>query len=309
MTLTELKYIVAVAQKMHFGQAAQACFVSQPTLSIAIRKLEDGLGVKLFERSSKNEIKITRIGEQIVAQAQKVIRESQVITEIAEQGKDPLKGQLKLGAIYTIGPYLFPQLIPALSKNMPHLKLIIEESFTASLSQSLKQGDLDAIIISYPFNETGIETQSLYEEDFVVAVPEKHAWTQRKKIDSKDLASEDLMLLGSGHCFRDQVIKACPDCMSGNSELTRTLEGGSLETIRHMVAAGTGITVLPCSSVLQAEQQQALISVRPFEAPTPSRIVAIAWRKNYPRKAAIDAIIDTISQCKMDCVSMINEKV
>lgn len=304
MTLTELKYIVAVAQKMHFGKAAQACFVSQPTLSIAIRKLEESLGVVLFERSSKNEIQITAIGQQIVAQAQKVIRESQVITEIADQGKDPLNGSFKLGAIYTIGPYLFPQLIPALKQNTPNLKLIIEENFTMNLSSLLKKGDLDAIIISYPFDEVGIETQALYEEPFVVAFPENHRWAEASEVNSKDLAKEDLMLLGAGHCFRDQVIEACPDCMSGNSELTRTLEGGSLETIRHMVAAGTGITVLPCSSVNGDSPQLSHINVRPFKSPAPSRTVAIAWRKNYPRKQAIQAVIDTLLQCEMNCVEM-----
>jgi len=301
MTLTELKYIVAVAKHRHFGKAAQASFVSQPTLSIAIKKLEEELEVSLFERSSKNEIQITELGKKIIEQAQHVLRESKVINEIAEQGKDPLSGQLKIGAIYTIGPYLFPKLIPALSKNTPNLKLIIEESFTASLSQSLRRGDLDAIIISYPFDEAGIETQPLYEEPFVVAVPEKHAWVQRDVIQSDDLASEDLMLLGAGHCFRDQVIAACPNCMSGNSELTRTLEGGSLETIRYMVAAGTGITVLPCSSVSQNDSKQSHICVKPFSKPVPSRTVAIAWRKNYARKKAIEAVIETISQCTIKC--------
>lgn len=304
MTLTELKYIVAVSKHKHFGKAAQACFVSQPTLSIAIKKLEEELEVSLFERSSKNEIQITALGEQIIEQAQHVMRESQIIKEIAEQGKDPLSGQFKLGAIYTIGPYLFPQLLPELKKSTPNLKLIIEENFTASLSQLLRNGDLDAIIISYPFDEPGIETETLYEEPFVVAVPEQHDWSKRDDISSRDLSSEDLMLLGAGHCFRDQVIKACPDCMSGSSELTRTLEGGSLETIRYMVAAGTGITVLPCSSVSQQNSQHMDISVRPFQSPTPSRTVAIAWRKNYPRTQAIKAIIKAIKQTHIQCVEM-----
>ncbi|MDH3450460.1 MAG: LysR substrate-binding domain-containing protein, partial [Gammaproteobacteria bacterium] len=227
MTLTELRYIVAVSQKNHFGKAAQACFVSQPTLSIAIKKLEEELDVRLFERSSKNEIRITEIGQQIVNQAYIVLQEAQILIEIAQQGKDPLSGQFKLGVIYTIGPYLLPSLIPLLRKTAPNLKLIIEENFTANLYQSLKQGTLDAIIISYPFEEPGIETAPLYDEPFIVALPRNHEWKQRERIPPEDLASQDLMLLGAGHCFRDQVIEACPDCMSGNSELTRTLEGGS----------------------------------------------------------------------------------
>ena len=193
MTLTELRYIVAVSQKNHFGKAAQACFVSQPTLSIAIKKLEEELGVRLFERSSKNEIRITEIGQQVVDQAYVVLQQAQILNEIAQQGKDPLSGQFKLGVIYTIGPYLLPSLIPKLSENAPDLKLIIEENFTASLLQSLKQGALDAIIISYPFEEPAIETEALYEEPFIIALPKNHEWRNREAIPTEDLASQDLM--------------------------------------------------------------------------------------------------------------------
>ena len=305
MTLTELRYIVAVSQKNHFGKASQACFVSQPTLSIAIKKLEEELGVRLFERSSKNEIRITEIGQRVVDQAYIVLQQAQMLSEIAQQGKDPLSGQFKLGVIYTIGPYLLPSLIPVLRKSVPNLKLIIEENFTANLSQSLKQGSLDAIIISYPFEEPGIETAPLYEEPFIVALPNNHAWKDREAIPTEDLASQDLMLLGSGHCFRDQVIKACPNCMSGNSELTRTLEGGSLETIRHMVATGTGITVLPRTSIMHSQNNETMIDIKPFESPSPSRTVAIAWRKHYPRKEAIVTIRDTIKSCPLNGVDII----
>ena len=306
MTLTELRYIVAVSQKNHFGKAAQACFVSQPTLSIAIKKLEEELGIRLFERSSKNEIRITDIGQQIIDQAQIVLQQAQMLGEIAQQGKDPLTGQFKLGVIYTIGPYLLPSLIPKLRETAPNLKLIIEENFTANLFQSLKQGTLDAIVISYPFDEAGIETAALYQEPFIVALPRNHEWKDRKQIRPEDLASQDLMLLGSGHCFRDQVIEACPNCMSGDSELTRTLEGGSLETIRHMVAAGTGITVLPHTSMLHNQHHESLIETRPFTEPSPCRTVAIAWRKHYPRKEAIATIRDTIQTSPLKGVEIIH---
>ena len=306
MTLTELRYIVAVSQKNHFGKAAQACFVSQPTLSIAIKKLEEELGVRLFERSSKNEIRITEIGQQVINQAYIVLQEAQMLSEIAQQGKDPLSGPFRLGVIYTIGPYLLPSLIPVLTKNVPNLKLIIEENFTANLFQSLKQGALDAIIISYPFEEPGIETAPLYEEPFIVALPRNHEWKDRDAISPEDLASQDLMLLGAGHCFRDQVIKACPNCMSGNSELTRTLEGGSLETIRHMVAAGTGITVLPRTSIMHSQKIESMIDIKPFKVPSPNRTVAIAWRKHYPRKEAIVTIRDTIQACSLNGVKIIH---
>ncbi len=304
MTLTELRYIVAVSQKNHFGKAAQACFVSQPTLSIAIKKLEEELDVRLFERSSKNEIRITEIGQQIIDQAYIVLQEARQLGEIAQQGKDPLSGQFKLGVIYTVGPYLLPDLIPGLTQKAPELRLIIEENFTANLSQSLKQGALDAIIISYPFEEPGIETAPLYEEPFIVALPKDHEWRDRDTIPPEDLASQDLMLLGAGHCFRDQVIAACPNCMSGNSELTRTLEGGSLETIRHMVAAGTGITVLPRTSILSGSQIEGLIRIKPFKSPSPERTVAIAWRKQYPRKEAIQTVKETIKACPLNGVEI-----
>jgi LysR family hydrogen peroxide-inducible transcriptional activator len=306
MTLTELRYIVAVSQKNHFGKAAQACFVSQPTLSIAIKKLEEELGIRLFERSSKNEIRITEIGQQVIDQAKIVLRQAQILGEIAQQGKDPLAGQFKLGVIYTIGPYLLPSLIPRLRKTAPKLKLIIEENFTANLFQSLKQGTLDAIVISYPFDEAGIETAALYQEPFIVALPRNHEWAEREQIRPEDLASQDLMLLGSGHCFRDQVIEACPNCMSGDSELTRTLEGGSLETIRHMVAAGTGITVLPHTSMLHNQHHESLIETRPFTQPSPCRTVAIAWRKHYPRKEAIATIRNTIQTSPLNGVEIIH---
>ncbi len=306
MTLTELRYVVAVSQKNHFGRAAQACFVSQPTLSIAIKKLEEELDVRLFERSSKNEIRITEIGQQIIDQAFVVLQEAQILTEIAKQGKDPLSGQFRLGVIYTIGPYLLPDLIPRLTKTATKLRLIIEENFTANLLQSLKQGSLDAIIISYPFEEPGIETAPLYEEPFIVALPKQHEWKNRDEIPTEDLSQQDLMLLGSGHCFRDQVVAACPNCLSGNSELTRTFEGGSLETIRHMVAAGTGITVLPRTSVLRSQQHENLIDIKPFKSPSPSRTVAIAWRKHFPRKKAIETIRDTIQETPLNGVEIIH---
>lgn len=305
MTLTELRYIVAVSQKNHFGLAAQACFVSQPTLSIAIKKLEEELGVRLFERSSKNEIRITEIGQQVIDQAHIVLQESRILSEIAQQGKDPLSGTFRLGVIYTIGPYLLPNLIPKLKERAPNLKLIIEENFTVNLYQSLKQGVLDAIIISYPFAEPGIETSSLYEEPFVVALPRDHEWNKRKEIPTEDLAQQDLMLLGAGHCFRDQVIKSCPNCMVGNSEITRSLEGGSLETIRHMVAAGTGITVLPQTSILHSHHDERLIDFKPFKAPAPSRTVAIAWRKHYPRKETIATIRETIQTSPLSGVEIL----
>jgi LysR family hydrogen peroxide-inducible transcriptional activator len=304
MTLTELRYIVAVARERHFGRAAESCFVSQPTLSIAIRKLEEELGVKLFERGSKNEVRLTEIGNAIIEQAQRVLEESEVITQLAQQGKDPLRGSLRLGLIYTIGPYLLPSLIPRLHQLAPEMPLIIEENYTSELTKQLKQGRLEAIVISLPFEEPGIEVRPVYHEPFLVAVPRGHAWERRKRIEPADLADQNLLLLGAGHCFRDQVLQACPECIrsiyTGNT-LQRTLEGGSLETIRHMVATGVGVTVLPCTSIMESTQNMDLLSILPFKEPSPGRTVAVAWRRQFPRPQAIELLCETIKGCRLDC--------
>jgi LysR family hydrogen peroxide-inducible transcriptional activator len=306
MTLTELRYIVAVARERHFGRAAEACFVSQPTLSVAVRKLEEEIGVTLFERGP-NEISVTALGEQIVAQAQRVLEEVEAIRQLAQQGKDPLDGPLRLGVIYTIGPYLLPHLIPALRKRAPRMPLLIAESFTADLSERLRHGELDVIVISLPFAEAGIVTQPLYDEAFVVAMPANHAWARKKSIKAVDLPGENLLLLGSGHCFRDQVLKVCPalnrSSRAGSGSMQQTLEGSSLETIRHMVASGAGITVLPCSSAAASRAEQRLLAIKPFAPPAPTRRVALAWRQSFPRTAAIEAVRQAILASHITCLT------
>jgi LysR family hydrogen peroxide-inducible transcriptional activator len=302
MTLTELRYIVALARERHFGRAAEACFVSQPTLSVAVKKLEEELGVALFERRA-NEVNVTALGERVVEQAQRVLEETETLKQLAAQGQDPLRGPLRLGAIYTIGPYLLPHLIPALRRRAPHMPLLVEENFTSVLSARLRQGELDAIIISLPFEEPGVLTLPLYDEPFVVALPADHAWNRKKSIKGEELPNEDLLLLGSGHCFRDQVLKVCPALnRSASGSIQKTLEGSSLETIRHMVASGAGITVLPCSSVATATPEKRLLAIRPFTPPAPSRRVALAWRKSFPRPQAIEALRQAILDGLPDCV-------
>lgn len=309
MTLTELRYIVAVARERHFGRAAEACFVSQPTLSVAVRKLEDEIGVALFERGP-NEISVTALGEQIIAQAQRVLEEVEAIKQLAQQGKDPLDGPLRLGAIYTIGPYLFPHLIPALRKRAPRMPLMIVESFTADLSERLRHGELDVIVISLPFAEPGIVTQPVYDEPFVVALPAKHAWGAKKSIKAVNLPEENLLLLGSGHCFRDQVLKVCPalnrTSHGGLGSMQQTLEGSSLETIRHMVASGAGITVLPCSSATASRAEKKLLAIKPFSPPAPTRRVALAWRQSFPRPAAIEAVRQSILASHIACLKLLD---
>lgn len=292
MTLSELRYIVAVARERHFGRAAEACFVSQPTLSVAVRKLEDELGVTLFERGS-NEVTVTATGERIIAQAMRVLDEAGAIKQLAKHGQDPLVGPLRLGAIYTIAPYLLPQLIPLLRKRAPHMPLLIDENYTAVLSQRLQQGDLDVIIIALPFEEPGIVTQPLYDESFVVALPKGHPLSKKTALQPADIANETVLLLGAGHCFRDQVLRACPACNRSADTLQKTLEGSSLETIRLMVASGAGITVLPSTSV-GAKHHDKMLAIRPLIKPTPSRRVALAWRKSYTRLEAVEVLRQAI---------------
>lgn len=306
MTLTELRYIVAVAQSRHFGRAATACYVTQPTLSLGIKKLEQELDVSLFERGARNELHITSLGKRIVEQAQKVLEQADVIKQIALSNQDPLVGSLRLGAIYTIAPYLLPELIPRIHKRAPQMPLIIEENFTVVLAEQLKQGKLDVIIISLPFNEAGIVTQAIYDEPFVVATPRDHPWSRKKSIYANDLAKENLLLLGPGHCFRDQVLQSCPDCHTSGS-LQQSLAGGSLETIRHMVATGTGITVLPSSSNTHSRKNN-LLSLIPFKKPAPMRRVALAWRKSFTRPKAIEALKNEILKCHLSGVTMLEDE-
>lgn len=301
MTLTELRYVIAVARECHFGRAAEACFVSQPTLSVAIRKLEDELGVVLFERSP-GEIKVTPVGRRVVEQAQRVLECTATLTQIAIQAQDELAGVLKLGVIYTIGPYLLPYLIPLLRRSAPRMPLLIEEDYTANLNERLKQGKLDILILSMPFDEPGVQTQALYEEPFVVLMPRGHPLEQENAISPSRLSQEDLLLLGAGHCFRDQVLRVCPECHRAGlatDNMQKTLEGSSLETIRLMVATGMGLTVLPQTSVNNYPYAQDLVSIRPFAEPLPKRLVALAWRKSFPRLKAVAALAEAVRACPL----------
>lgn len=305
MTLTELRYIVAVARERHFGRAARACFVSQPTLSVGVKKLEEELGVVLFERQS-GEVVLTPTGNMIIEQARRVLEEADRIKPLAQQGVDPLKGELRVGAIYTVGPYLFPHLVPKLRKIAPQMPLVIEENFTANLRERIKRSELDVIILALPFTEAGVETWSLYEEPFRVVLPVDHRWAQRKSLRSSELKEENLLMLGKGHCFRDQVFEACPECVPGNTgePLQNTIEGSSLETIRQMVASGLGITVLPATS-LYGRSGELLVEV-PFAGQAPTRTVALAWRRSFPRVAAVEALHQAILECELGEVRYIN---
>ncbi|MEY2682389.1 MAG: hypothetical protein RIQ66_950 [Pseudomonadota bacterium] len=299
MTLTELRYIIAVARERHFGRAAEACFVSQPTLSVSIKKLESELGVIIFERGG-SEITLTPIGENIVQQAQRVLDAANQVKEIADQGRDPLRGALRLGVIYTIGPYLLPRIIKSMIERYPAMPLILQENFTVRLVEMMRTGEIDVAILADPFDTTGLDTLPLYDEDFVVAVPKKHPWTKKQQIASVDLKQETMLLLGVGHCFRDQVLEVCPEAArfaANSAGIQKTFEGSSLETIRHMVAEGLGITVLPRMSV--SLDDDPLLKFITFAPPVPNRRIVLAWRKSFSRDRAVDALHEVIHSVEL----------
>tara|TARA_R110002049_G_scaffold23490_14_gene82694 strand:- start:1881 stop:2783 length:903 start_codon:yes stop_codon:yes gene_type:complete len=297
MTLTELRYLVALSETGHFRKAAEQCNVSQPTLSIAIKKLEDELGVSLFERAH-HKVASTPTGVRIVEQARTVLQEAQNLRHLAEQGKDPLGSMLCVGAIYTVGPYLFPRLISHLQQLAPEMPLFIEENYTANLRGKLSSGGLDAIFVALPFTETEVVTRALFDEPFVVLLPEDHALASASHIEACALAEQRVLLMGEGHCFRDQVLEACPGLQQAIREKSAqgdtVIEGSSLETLKHMVASGLGITVLPESAAREATYGERTLAVRPFADPVPKRSIAIAWRVSYPRTEAIDILIDAL---------------
>ena len=306
MTLTELRYLVNLDKERHFGRAAERSFVSQPTLSVAVKKLEDQLGVVLFERN-RGEARPTPVGERIIAQARRVLAEAALIEDIAQQGHDALSGALRLGAIYTVGPYLLPLLVPLLRKRAPRMPLVIEENFTAVLLQQLRANELDVVVVAQPIDTAGLSTWVLYDEPFVALLPPDHRWHAEGAITPKKLAEEKLLLLGPGHCFREQVIEACPQCVDPDSDGPRPHTGSSLETIRHMVASGLGITVVPRSSVENRPDEPALLVSRPLARPAPSRRVVLAWRKTFPRVKAIAALREAILGCGMKGVQFISQ--
>ena len=308
MTLTELKYIVAVAREKHFGRAADACFVSQPTLSVAIKKLEEELEVKIFERNA-NEVTVTPLGEEIVRQSQSVLEQAAQIKEIAKRGKDPLSGALRLGVIYTIAPYLLPELVRHTIEMSPQMPLMLQENFTVKLLEMLRSGDIDCAIMAEPFPDAGLAVAPLYDEPFMAAVPSNHPLAQQTSITAQALKSETMLLLGNGHCFRDHVLEVCPEFARFSSQaegIRKSFEGSSLETIKHMVAAGMGVTLVPRLSVpkeaLQARPKRKksadsyvryLPVVDGDDAP-PTRRVVLAWRRSFTRYEAIAALRNAI---------------
>jgi LysR family hydrogen peroxide-inducible transcriptional activator len=290
--LKDLKYLVAVADTRHFGRAAERCFVSQPTLSAQLKKLEDYLGVQLVERQPKR-VLLTPAGEQIVARARRVVEASDEIVDIAATHRDPLAGRLRVGFLPTIGPYLLPQIMPRLRKALPRLDLMLYEFQTAVMLERLHAGELDVGILALPVELDGLESRRLYDEAFVVALPAAHALAKAAQVRLSDLGGETLLLLEEGHCLRDQALEVCGRLsVHERSDFRAT----SLETLRHMVASGAGITLMPELATRGAYAATRGVVIKLFAKPAPSRSIGAVWRKSSARTAAIEAVAKEIAE-------------
>jgi len=292
MTLSELRFVVSVAQEKNFRRAAAKSFVSQPALSLAIKKIENELGVLIFERNRMG-ISLTTVGEKIVNQAQIVLEEADKIKAISVVEKNTQQIEIKIGLIYSIAPYLLPSIIPLVKNSSPEIILEAEEDITTNLIKKLEEGSIDAAIIALPFVVPGIETQPLYDEPFKVLIPTKHPWNNKQKINAKELKNEKILLLDNTHCFSMQVREACP----GISDKAEVQSGTSLETIRNMVASNLGISILPQSATANNYSND-LINILPFESPIPFRRVAMAFRRGSSKQSSLVKIVKSITSVK-----------
>lgn len=292
MTLQELRYLVALADKGHFVRAAEACNVGQPTLSTQLKKLEDYLCVTLFERN-KHRLQPTPVGDQVIARARMILNAVDEIRDLARGENDPMHGPLRLGVIPTLGPYLIPHLLPTIRSNFRNLHLFLREDLTVNLLERLRSGSLDALLLALPVRGQDIDVMHLFFENFVVALPKDHALAARKRISQADLVSENVLLLEDGHCMRDQALAICGAAPSDQRE---ELKATSIETLRQMVAAGVGCTLLPRLAALPGVGSIAggMVEIRSFEVPEPSRTIGLVWRHNYPREATVRSLGDLI---------------
>ncbi len=292
LKLKDLRYLVAVADQRHFSRAAAQCFVSQPTLSAQVKKLEESLGVQLIERAPNN-VTLTQAGEQIVARARRILEATDEVVTLARSQRDPLAGRLRVAFLPTIGPYLLPHVAPAVRKALPRLELRLYEYQTASILEKLHAGELDVGVLALPVELAGLEVRELYREPFVVALPERHPLAARASLRVADLKGEPLLLLEEGHCLRDQALEVCSRAGVRDQQDFRAT---SLETLRQMVATGAGVTLMPELAGRGAYRNARGVVLRPFARPAPVRHIGALWRKTTPRRAAIDALCTVIAE-------------
>lgn len=282
MNLRDLKYLVNTAKEGHFARAAQMSFISQPTLSMQIKKLEDELGVEIFERQNKK-ILVTPIGKEILKKAEIILREADEIKILAKNSADPYAGELSIGAFPTIAPYFLPNIVRKISKEFPKLKLILIEDKTNQLIEKLKNGELDAALIAMPLHNNEFEGKKIFEEEFLLAVPQNHSFAKKKIIKQKELENEKLILLEDGHCLRDQALAVCARIGAGE----QTFRATSLETLKQMIIAGSGITLIP---EIAAKKETGISYIKIEKAP--KRIIGFYFRKSSPKTSLIGKIGD-----------------
>ncbi|MCS6885333.1 MAG: DNA-binding transcriptional regulator OxyR [Acidobacteriota bacterium] len=290
INLRDLVYFLAVVDKKHFGKAAEACFVSQPALSMQLKKLEEMLGVQLFERNSRQVI-VTPIGQEVAKHARIVLQEVENIRQMAQQARDPFAGEVRIGIIPTIAPYLLPLLLPKLTEEMPKLRLLLQEGQTQTICKELDEGQLDAVVLALPIPDYNFIEVEAYREPFYLAVSPNHPLAGRRKVSKDDLEGELVLLLEDGHCLREQALEVCK--LAGAIENT-SFRATSLETLRHMVAVGAGITLVPELAVDRASKD--LVYIR-FKQPVPARTVGVAYRRNSPRKVLFEKLVALIRRC------------
>lgn len=287
MNLRDLKYFLAIAELEHFGHAAEQCNVSQPTLSGQIKKLEETLGVMLFERTNRR-VMLTEAGHQIVIYAKRILRDVDAIHEIADSTRDPLAGKFRLGAFPTLSTYIFPKIVPLVKTAMPNLRIILIEDKTTQLIEQLHNGAIDAALLALPIQDDYLISQSLFDDEFFLAVPTGHELTKYKTVDQTKLKQHRLLLLEEGHCLRDQSLEICQLHNIGEEQ---DFKATGLETLRQMVKAGTGITFMPKIAIQTKEDG---IEYIPFTKPAPSRSIGLVWRKTTPRQQVISQLINLI---------------
>jgi LysR family hydrogen peroxide-inducible transcriptional activator len=292
LKLKDLRYLVAVADSLHFGRAAAKCFVSQPTLSAQLRKLEEYLGVQLIERQPRR-IALTEAGEEIARRARTMLESSDAIMSMAQTRRDPLAGQLRVALLPTIGPYLLPNVVLKMQKALPQLQLMLYEYQTEPMLERLQQGEIDMGILALPVHVDGLVTRELYQEPFVAALPAQHRLASRSRVRIEDLQGETLLLLEDGHCLRDQALAVC--ARIGTHE-KQDFRATSIETLRQMVATGAGVTLLPELASVGSYSAIKGLSIVPFSKPVPTRTVGAVWRKSTARSTAIEAVCEQLQR-------------
>ena len=302
MNLRDLRYLVALADLRHFGRAAEACFVSQPTLSTQLKKLEEELDVALIERTSR-QVMLTDVGREIAERARVALREADQIRELARRTRDPEAGTVRLGVFPTLGPYLLPHVVPRVRERFPKLTLLLTEEKTEELLRQLRDGRLDAALLALPIEDSQLAHVDLFEEEFLLALPHQHPLAKRKRIAADELADKELLLLEDGHCLRDQALAVCQ--MAGAAE-TRGFRATSLETLRQMVAAGVGITLLPALSVAPPVPANRHLHLVRFSGDAPHRRIGLFWRKSSVLGPFLKELATVLAAVPADALSARN---